>query len=109
MTHAMIYKSSQGELVGFKTIGHSGYADEGSDIVCAAISMLVINTINSLDQFTDADCEVITDEENAMISCMVQSCREVQKVQVLLQSLELGLNSVADSNPDYLLITVKEV
>ena len=29
--------------------------------------------------------------------------------QVLLNALELGLSSVAAGNPDYLLITVKEV
>ena len=54
MTHAVIYKSHvNGEVLGFKTYGHSGYADEGSDIVCSAISLLVINTINAIDTFTD--------------------------------------------------------
>ena len=27
--------------------GHAGYAEEGQDIVCAAVSALVINTVNS--------------------------------------------------------------
>ena len=47
MTHAVIFeKSGSHEIVGFQTEGHAGYADAGSDIVCAAISVLVINTIN---------------------------------------------------------------
>ena len=28
-----------------------GYADVGQDIVCAGVSALVINTINSIEQF----------------------------------------------------------
>ncbi len=32
--------------------GHAGYAEHGEDIVCAAVSMLVINTINSIELFT---------------------------------------------------------
>ena len=33
--------------------GHADYADEGEDIVCAAVSALVINTINSIEEFTE--------------------------------------------------------
>ena len=78
MTHITIYKSSAtNRTVGFKSAGHAGYAEEGSDIICSAISVLTINTINSIEQFTDA--------------------------------LELGLRTMAADNPDYLLITVKEV
>ena len=110
MTHATIYKKSpNGDIVGFKTQGHAGFADAGEDIVCAAISMLVINTINSIDQFTDSDCDVTADEEKAIISLMVRSSNNKKEIQVLLKALELGLSSVAHDNPDYLSITVKEV
>ena len=47
MTHITFYKSSD-VFYGFKEEGHTGFADEGSDILCSAISamtMLVINTI----------------------------------------------------------------
>ena len=27
--------------------------EEGQDIVCAAVSVLVINTVNAIEQFTD--------------------------------------------------------
>ena len=35
--------------------GHSGYAEEGSDIVCASISSIAITTVNSLLRI-DEDC-----------------------------------------------------
>ena len=110
MTQAVIYKNSHnGEIVGFETSGHAGFADAGYDIVCAAVSVLVINTINSVEQFTDTDYEITQDEENALIRLMVHSTHNPKELQVLLQSLELGLRGVACNNPDYLSITCKEV
>ena len=35
--------------------GHAGYAEPGQDIVCAAVSALVINTINAIEAFTEDD------------------------------------------------------
>ena len=36
----------------FTSQGHAGYAEEGQDIICAAVSVLVINTVNSLETLT---------------------------------------------------------
>ena len=41
--------------------GHSGYSEEGSDIVCAAVSSICITTVNALVSL-DNDC--ISYEEN---------------------------------------------
>ena len=38
--------------VSFTSKGHAGYAEEGYDIICAAVSALIINTVNSLEQLT---------------------------------------------------------
>jgi uncharacterized protein YsxB (DUF464 family) len=70
---------------------------------------LIINTINSIEQFTDTDCEVITDEENAIIQLMVCSPNQSRESMVLLKALELGLSSIAEDNPNYLSITFEEV
>ena len=52
MTKITIFRNHDGEYLGFDCLGHAGYADEGEDIVCAGISALVINTINSIGLFT---------------------------------------------------------
>ena len=69
MTHVSIIKTRNGEYKGFNCIGHSGYADAGEDIVCAAISVLVINTINSLDQLAGENFKLVTNEEDGLIDC----------------------------------------
>ena len=35
------FHSAQGRIDGFVVEGHSGYAEEGADIVCAAVSAAV--------------------------------------------------------------------
>ena len=51
----------KGHYKSFHIQGHAGYADAGEDIVCAAVSALVINTINSIEEFTEdaftCDCK----------------------------------------------------
>ena len=67
MTTVTIYRNKNKETVGFTTIGHAGYAQEGEDIVCAALSILIINTINSIDAFTDAETSLVTNDEEGLI------------------------------------------
>ena len=33
--------------------GHAGYADEGEDIICAAVSALALNFFNSVVAFSE--------------------------------------------------------
>ena len=47
MTKITFFRSG-GSFYGFEEEGHTGYADEGQDILCAALSamtMLIVNTI----------------------------------------------------------------
>ena len=46
-------KKRKGSYLDFLSKGHAGYAEEGQDIVCAAVSALIITTVNSLDAFTE--------------------------------------------------------
>ena len=71
MNKVTIYQDAEKNLLGFRSEGHSGYAEEGEDIVCAGISVLVINTINSIEKLTDVIPKVSSDEETGMISCRI--------------------------------------
>ena len=68
MTKILVRKTSTGAYTGFTCIGHSGFAQAGNDIVCASISVLVINAINSIEQFAKEKMSVITNEEEGLMS-----------------------------------------
>ena len=47
MITASFFKSN-GKTIGFRISGHSGYAESGSDIVCAAVSAMTMLTVNNI-------------------------------------------------------------
>ena len=67
MIHVTIYKTKTHEYAGFDVEGHAGFAESGQDIVCAAVSMLVINTINSIEQLVSDEYTLTSDEEDGVI------------------------------------------
>ena len=110
MTQITFYKTATGEYQRFTCDGHAGYANHGEDIVCASISVLVINTINSLEQIAGEEIRVETDEDSGTIQCsfMNQPLKETSKV--LMDSLMLGLTQIAKQyGNNYCKLTFKEV
>ena len=52
MISVTIYKDQE-HYVGLECFGHAGFEQAGKDIVCSAVSILIINTINGIEQFTE--------------------------------------------------------
>lgn len=99
-------KKRNGNYLEFVSKGHAGYAEEGQDIVCAAVSVLVINTVNSLETFTDDQFEV--QEDDGYVSFHLQL--RLLRGTLLMDSLILGLTEIEHSyNNRYLTVKVKEV
>lgn len=71
--------------------GHAGYASEGQDIVCASVSVLVINTINAIEKFTDAKFSLIQDEGMIDINFSYIDF----KAKLLVDTLELGIKDIS--------------
>ena len=55
--------------------------------------MLVINTINSLEELCHLKMDVTTDVETGYINCVLPDCLDERSI-VLLDALVLGLTSV---------------
>lgn len=87
--------------------GHAGFADYGSDIVCAAVSMLVINTINSIERFTDDGMQLDSNEEKGYIDCSFPQGLS-HDGNLLMDSAGFGLSAIADQYPDNVSIEFKE-
>ena len=49
MTRCILYLDSTGNYTGFSVRGHAGYAEAGSDIVCAAVSALTTTCVNAME------------------------------------------------------------
>ena len=105
MTKITFYQRVDGTFQGFHSQDHAGYSAEGQDIVCAAVSALVINFVNSL---TDDHYQIDVSQEDAEID--VVFTEELSKEgSLLLRSLILGLTSVEEEHGQYLDVIFKEV
>lgn len=103
MIQAKIFKS-EGLYTGFCFSGHSGYADSGEDIVCAAVSsavQLTVNMLVALNYKVDASAG-----ENDVV-CKVTT-PDVSSSNMIL-SLKLHMESILDEFPDTINITISEV
>ena len=90
MIKISIYKNKDNECIGFDTLGHAGAGMAGQDIVCAAVSILVINTINAIENLTDTAGTVTSDEQEGMISYRLENS-PAKEALLLLDSMILGL------------------
>ena len=113
MIEAIIYRTKNHEIIGFDVEGHAEYGEYGEDVVCAAVSILVINTINSIKHFTKDKTNLVQCEENGIINFRFEE-KASHDAHLLVESMIYGLQTVekeykSDSLNPYIYITFKEV
>ena len=90
-------------ITGFSVSGHSGYAESGSDIVCAAITAIVTMAEATINDVCGAKAKVRVKDEDARITLMLPaSCDEEETVQAVLAGMMVTLISFAEEHPDYI-------
>jgi uncharacterized protein YsxB (DUF464 family) len=90
-------------ITGFTVFGHSGYAEAGSDIVCAAVSAIVTMAEATINEVCGAKAKVRVKEEDARVTLTLPaSCDEEDSVQAVLAGMMLTLISLRDDYPDYI-------
>lgn len=97
-------------IVSLTSEGHSGYAEEGEDIVCASISSVIGLTVCAVNTVLGLAASVKIDPEHARISLHLPgglSEEDEHTCQTLMTSLMVYLSELHDEYPDY--ITVMEV
>ncbi|HIQ98711.1 MAG TPA: ribosomal-processing cysteine protease Prp [Candidatus Scybalocola faecavium] len=106
MIKITVYKDSR-SYTGFKSEGHAGYAEEGYDIICAAVSVLTVNTINSIESFTSDTFHV--KQKDGFIECRFDHPLSSEAV-LLMNSMILGLQEIEkDYGHEYIRLIFKEV
>ena len=90
-------------ITGFSVSGHSGYAESGADIVCAAITAVVTMAEATINDVCGAKAKVRVKDEQARITLTLPtSCDEEDAVQAVLSGMMLTLLSLREDYPDYI-------
>ena len=102
MIRAEIRKDEDGRYTGFHIEGHAMYADRGKDIVCSAVSVLAINTVNSIENLTDNRILAENAKSGALDVSFPEGLDEAG--ELLMQSFCLGLEGIQEEYGSYLKI-----
>ncbi len=88
MLKAVFYKQGN-EFTGFAVSGHAGYGTEGNDIVCAAISSLVMLVCNTVTEFFKAKADVVVKENEITLHLKEKSIPAEQLLASFCQHMEI--------------------
>ena len=116
MTKIVFFRSG-GSFYGFEEHGHSGYADAGEDVLCAAISamtMLIINTIevayaSNVEYTIDEGATNIRVRSKAALAEFEEDERKRYAVSGLFLSYFYQLNELVEEYYENLSVEVKDV
>ena len=110
-TTVTFYRRSDGMLLGYRSEGHTGYAQSGTDIVCAMVSALTQTTLNGLRSVLKAPVMFEIDEQDAFLEARFTpeaTEAQIQQGQLLLVTLLEGLQAVTEGFPKYVRILFQE-
>ncbi|MBQ7485649.1 MAG: ribosomal-processing cysteine protease Prp [Oscillospiraceae bacterium] len=65
---SVTFHTEESRIIGFDAAGHSGYADAGADIVCAAVTSAVRLTEATVNEVLGLCASVKVDERSGTIS-----------------------------------------
>ena len=95
--------TNEDRITGFSVSGHSGYAEAGADIVCAAVSAVVTMAEATINEVCGTKAKVRVKEEDARVTLTLPtSCDEEETVQAVLAGMMLTLISIQEDHPDYI-------
>lgn len=92
-------------ILGYEIKGHSNYGKYGEDIVCAAVSILAQNTVNSIleiSKLREEDYKLEIDNDGFLKFILNESLLESEEyntIEALLRSLEIGIKSISENYP----------
>ena len=109
MITVSIYKNKD-EIKGFMVEGHSDYAEEGSDLVCASVSILsytVLNSLNLVAGITAENIEYSVDEDRGLMS--LRTLDNNYKTDILYRNFMVGMELLLEDYSDYITLKFEEV
>ena len=107
MISAILYQGTDG-LTACRITGHSGQAEAGRDIVCAAVSILGCTCVNALESVCGL-IPLITENEDGVLAFQLPEMtpEENAKAQILMGALKQGLTDLADSYPQNVTLKIE--
>ncbi len=109
MTKVVLTKSN-GRITEVNVEGHTGYAEHGQDIVCAALSATVQYAALGLKDIVGLDINLKQNDEKGTISFKLPQCMtEKQSVEAnaILLTMRAGIADLVSGYPEFIKLEEK--
>ena len=115
MTKVIFYRRD-GIFYGFEEHGHTGYADSGNDILCAALSAMTMLLLNTIEVAYASDVEYTISEGTADITvkapCALPDSGAEENKRYAVAGLFMGyyyqLSDLTEEYYDYLDVEIQD-
>lgn len=105
----VVFTKSLGKLVSFNISGHTGFDEANEDVVCSAISAISLTIANGITEILKIDMECIVKDGFLSGDVGKLSFEEIDKCQVLLETMLLALENIKINYSDYIKVKIEEV
>lgn len=110
MVSFSIKRDRNNRINGFTCSGHAGYAEKGTDIVCAAVSALTQSAILALERLVGVDLKLKADSKTGFLDCVWENIpQKTEQSELIIGMVALGLREIQKQYPDHLNVDEVEV
>lgn len=99
-----------GKFTAVECEGHTGYSEEGSDIVCAALSSIVQTAVLGLMQVAGVNVLYTVDEARGYLKAVLpadMSEKQAHDCDVILKTAYLGASDLYETFSDFIILEVE--
>ncbi len=97
-------KRKNNNAVGFSVKGHADFAEEGSDIVCSAVSILAYTTVNTLDLYID---NLKFSDDGDRMNLEIEESTD--QTDIIFKFFETGIQALLENYNEYVNLDYEEV
>ena len=89
-----------GMIIGYKVSGHAGYAEEGQDIICSAISAVTQAPLLGFEGHLHIKPSVEINQKDGVLKVALNN-EPNDMTEAILQTMKLACESIARQCPEY--------
>lgn len=107
MTKVEIFRKN-GNIIGYKASGHSGYSEQGSDIICSAISTSLQMTLIGIQEVLKLKVNFKINDGFLDVDLKNISQNKLTQTNILTESMAMFLKELTKQYPKYIRLVEKE-
>ena len=107
MTKVEIFRKN-GNIIGYKASGHSGYSEQGSDIICSAISTSLQMTLIGIQEILKLKVDFKINDGFLDVDLKNISQSKLTQTNILTEAMAIFLKELTKQYPKYIRLVEKE-